>query len=96
MSVVEASDATRHDEAERVGQEFLAEAGRSGVDAEVVTYDGDPADAIIKAAEAAHADLIVVGNGGMAGVRRFMLGSVPNKIAHRCSCHLLIVDTGLA
>jgi nucleotide-binding universal stress UspA family protein len=29
----------------------------------------------------------------MTGVRRFVLGSVPNKVSHRCSCNLLIVDT---
>jgi len=94
VSAVEASNATRHQEAERVGKEFLAEAERRGVDAQVATFDGDPAGAIVKAAEAAHADLIVVGNRGMSGVRRFVLGSVPNKIAHHCSCNLLIVDTG--
>ncbi len=96
VSAVEASNAGRHDEAERVGKEFLAEAERSGVPAEVATLDGDPAGAIIKTAEAAHADLIVVGNRGMTGARRFVLGSVPNKIAHHCSCSLLIVDTGPA
>ena len=52
VSAVEASNATRHDEAERVGKEFLAEAERSGVPAEVATFDGDPAGAIITAAEA--------------------------------------------
>jgi nucleotide-binding universal stress UspA family protein len=36
---------------------------------------------------------MVVGNRGMAGLRRFVLGSVPNKVAHRSPCSLLIVDT---
>ncbi len=92
-AAVEASNAAKHDEAARIESEFLARAERSGVPAELASYDGDPADAIIKVAEAVHADLIVVGNRGMAGVRRFVLGSVPNKVAHHCPCSLLIVDT---
>ena len=28
------------------------------------------------------ADLIVVGNKGMTGARRFLLGSVPNNVSH--------------
>jgi nucleotide-binding universal stress UspA family protein len=38
------------------------------------------------------ADLIVVGNKGMKGVRR-VLGSVPNSVAHGAHCSVLIVDT---
>jgi nucleotide-binding universal stress UspA family protein len=93
VAAVEATNATKHDEAGRIGSDFLAEAERIGVDAELSSFDGDPADAIIKVAQAVHADLIVVGNRGMAGVRRFVLGSVPNKVAHHSPCSLLIVDT---
>ena len=93
VAAVELSNASGQDEAGRIGTEFLAEAERNGVSAEVATFDGDPADAIIKMAEAVHADLIVVGNRGMAGVRRFVLGSVPNKVADHSPCSLLIVDT---
>ena len=39
------------------------------------------------------ADLVVVGNRGMSGMKRFILGSVPNKIAHHAPCSVLIVDT---
>ena len=38
------------------------------------------------------ADLIVVGNRGMQGGRRF-LGSVPNTVSHHAPCSVLIVDT---
>ena len=93
VAAVEVSNTGRHEEADRVGAQFLAEAERHGVTADIATLDGDPADAIIKAAEATHADLIVVGNRGMTGVRRFVLGSVPSKVAHHCPCSLLIVDT---
>ena len=54
---------------------------------------GDPADALLKVAEEQDADLIVVGNKGMTGAKRFLLGSVPNKISHHARCSVLIVRT---
>ena len=54
---------------------------------------GDPADALIDVAEQQSADLIVVGNRGMTGVKRFLLGSVPNKVAHHAPCTVMIVRT---
>ena len=62
---------------------------------EVETYarEGDPADAILDVAEERQADLIVVGNKGMTGARRFLLGSVPNKVSHHAPCNVMIVRT---
>ena len=54
---------------------------------------GDPADALLQVADEQNADLIVVGNKGMTGAKRFMLGSVPDKISHHASCSVLIVRT---
>jgi nucleotide-binding universal stress UspA family protein len=61
----------------------------------VRTYarQGDPADAILDVAEEFGSDLIVVGNKGMTGAKRFLLGSVPNKISHHAPCSVLIVRT---
>ena len=55
--------------------------------------EGDPADAILDVAEEQEADLIVVGNKGMSGAKRFLLGSVPNKVSHHAPCSVLIVRT---
>jgi nucleotide-binding universal stress UspA family protein len=55
---------------------------------------GDAADAILDVAEEKGSDLIVVGNKGMAGATRFLLGSVPNKVSHHAPCSVLIVRTG--
>ena len=62
---------------------------------EAVTYgrQGDPADAILDVAEEQGADLIVVGNKGMTGARRFLLGSVPNRVSHHAPCSVLIIRT---
>ena len=54
---------------------------------------GDAADAILDVAEEQGSDLIVVGNKGMTGATRFLLGSVPNKVSHHAPCSVLIVRT---
>ncbi|MGI8711989.1 MAG: universal stress protein [Solirubrobacteraceae bacterium] len=54
---------------------------------------GDAADAILDVAEEQHCHLIVVGNKGMTGATRFLLGSVPNKVSHHAPCSVLIVRT---
>jgi nucleotide-binding universal stress UspA family protein len=70
------------------------EATGAGV-AQVETFarQGDAADAILDVAEEQRSDLIVVGNRGMTGAKRFLLGSVPNKISHHAPCSVLIVRT---
>jgi nucleotide-binding universal stress UspA family protein len=78
------------------GEQTLAQAAKSlsnGVKVETRVKSGDPADKIIEAAEDESSDLIVVGNKGMTGAKRFLLGSVPNQVSHHAPCHVLIVKT---
>jgi nucleotide-binding universal stress UspA family protein len=71
-----------------------ADAQGAGVTAvETFARQGDAADAIIDVAEEQRTDLIVVGNRGMTGAKRFLLGSVPNKVSHHAPCSVLIVRT---
>jgi nucleotide-binding universal stress UspA family protein len=71
-----------------------SEARAAGVAAvETFARQGDAADAIIDVAEEQEADLIVVGNKGMTGAKRFLLGSVPNKVSHHAPCSVLVVRT---
>jgi nucleotide-binding universal stress UspA family protein len=74
--------------------EAAAELARRA-DVPVNTYarQGDPADAVLDVAEELDADLVIVGNRGMSGAKRFLLGSVPNKISHHAPCSVLIVRT---
>ncbi|MBA3327255.1 MAG: universal stress protein [Solirubrobacterales bacterium] len=73
--------------------EAAAEIREAGVDVGVFPRQGDPADAILDVAEERDADLIVVGNKGMTGAKRFLLGSVPNRISHHAPCSVLIIRT---
>lgn len=70
-----------------------AEARKEGIEVQTHPVEGDPAEAILNVAEETKADLIVVGNKGMTGARRFVLGSVPNNISHHAPCSVIIVRT---
>jgi nucleotide-binding universal stress UspA family protein len=65
----------------------------AGLEASAHARNGDAASVILDLAEELQADLIVVGNRGMTGAARFLLGSVPNKISHGAACSVLIVRT---
>jgi nucleotide-binding universal stress UspA family protein len=70
------------------------QAAKAGVtEVETFARQGDAADAILDVAEEQRSDLIVVGNRGMTGASRFLLGSVPNKVSHHAPCSVLIVRT---
>ena len=79
--------------AEGAVERGVAVAKEMGVVARTRVEQGDPADTILKVAELEDADLIVVGNRGMEGPSRFLLGSVPNVISHHAPCDVLIVKT---
>ena len=68
-------------------------AKKEGVPVLTHPREGEAADAILDVAEENNADLVIVGNKGMTGARRFLLGSVPNKISHHAPCDVWIVRT---
>ena len=62
----------------------------SGMKCETCTGEGDPAEVLLGLASECGADLLVVGNKGM---KRRVLGSVPNAITHKADCSVLVVKT---
>ncbi|HEV3474030.1 MAG TPA: AarF/UbiB family protein [Actinomycetota bacterium] len=69
-------------------EEIAGDRGRARVE-----VDADPARAIVRVADDAQVDVLVVGNVGMAGRRKFLLGNVPNRVSHNARCHVIIVNT---
>ena len=94
-AINESNDAIRA-EAQRITAQVVERAGNAGVEAVAHCVPGDAADALLGVANDTGSDLLVVGNRGMTGARRFVLGSVPNKLSHHCPASLLIVDTSTA
>jgi len=70
-----------------------AAAKGEGLDVQTHPVEGGPSDALLSVAEETNADLIVVGNKGMTGAKRFLLGSVPNNVSHHAPCSVMIVRT---
>lgn len=81
------------EDVERTLQESAQALQAAGIAVETLAREGDPADAILDVAEEQGADLIVVGNKGMTGAKRFLLGSVPNKVSHHAPCSVMIIRT---
>jgi nucleotide-binding universal stress UspA family protein len=84
---------TPREEVEATLEEASEAVREAGVTVNAYPREGDPADAILDVAEERDADLIVVGNKGMTGAKRFLLGSVPNKVSHHAPCSVLIIRT---
>jgi nucleotide-binding universal stress UspA family protein len=63
-----------------------------GIAVQTHVPEGDAAQALVALAEQEHAQMIVVGNKGMTGIRR-AAGSLPNRVSHQARCGVLIVRT---
>lgn len=68
-------------------EEQLREAG---IECESRAEGGDPAEVLVRLAADCGADLLVIGNRGM---KRRVLGSVPNTVTHKADCSVLVVKT---
>ena len=78
-------------DAEAILSEAVDLASREGVDVRAHAVPGDAAEALLLVAENEEAGLIVVGNRGMGSRRRFLLGSVPDKVSHHAGCNVMII-----
>ena len=63
---------------------------QDGIECETRSAEGDPGDVLVRLAEECDADLLVIGNKGM---KRRLLGSVPNTVTHRADCSVMVVKT---
>lgn len=63
----------------------------SVVTANMVCGCGDPAEAILEIAETAGCDLILMTSHGRSGFKRFLMGSVAEKVARHATCPVLMV-----
>jgi nucleotide-binding universal stress UspA family protein len=77
---------------EMVAEDTIQVYGR-GIDTDVRIVQGPPAEKIGEAARDSFADLIVVGNHGVAGAKGFLLGSVPEKVIDDATSDVLMCRT---
>ena len=76
---------------DNVAARAVREAEAAGVKVTSSSHEGDPAEAILDTASEQNADLIVVGNRGLSGIQRFLLGSVSQKVSEHAACNVMIV-----
>ena len=81
------------DAAEQMLARSARHAEEAGVEVEWEARPGHPADVILDIAQERGAWLIVVGNKGMTGARRYLLGGVADKLSHHAPCNVMIVRT---
>ncbi len=52
---------------------------------------GHPSKAITEISEKENFDLIIMGSHGLSGIKRYIMGSVADKVCHNAPCPVLIV-----
>jgi nucleotide-binding universal stress UspA family protein len=86
---LESEEQPAHDLVERIAKELRS----AGFMADTAVATGDVRESIIDSAAEWNSDLIVVGSHGQRGLRRFLLGSVPEFVARHARCSVEIVRT---
>jgi len=52
---------------------------------------GSPAEIILQVIEKQHCDLVIIGNRGLGGLQRLLLGSVSGHVVSHAPCSVLVV-----
>jgi nucleotide-binding universal stress UspA family protein len=69
----------------------LAAEEAPGVQTEMSVEQGNPADVICRFAERGTVDLVFIATHGLTGVRRFLMGSVTEKVVRHAPCPVFVV-----
>jgi nucleotide-binding universal stress UspA family protein len=77
-------------ERERPLLAIVDEARTRGVEGAFLLWTGEAGRSIVAAAEAEHADLVIVGTRGLDRAGRFLLGSVSDYVVYHSPCPVLV------
>ena len=72
-------------------EEAAARLASRGIQAEKLVRAGNPAEQILDAAEEGGFDVVVVGHRGLGAARRFLMGSVSERVVRHASRPVLVV-----
>lgn len=61
------------------------------IEAEYEILTGKPANEITRYAKEHQVDLIVIGNRGLSGLKKWMMGSVSQKVVNEATCAVMVV-----
>jgi nucleotide-binding universal stress UspA family protein len=88
----EALDEAIDAENRHVMGDAAAVAQAAGVTVTTHAMAGEPAEVLCDLAREVAGDLIVIGNHGLHSRKRFLQGSVANRVVHHAPCSVLVVD----
>lgn len=100
--VAEAQDALRDEAYQVVGSHPAEDTVRTASDrarsagakdVKTLAVQGSPVETLLDVVRRENADLLVVGNRGLAGIKGRLLGSVPADATRRSTCDVLVVHT---
>ena len=74
------------DRLEKMAEEF-------GIDCEVMISAGNPADEIERTARENNFDMVIAATHGGSGMKRFLIGSVTNRLVKILSCPLMVLHS---
>lgn len=63
----------------------------AGIKIYLMILPGSPVDSICKCAEDLNVDFVIVGNRGLGGVGGLVLGSVSERVVHKCARSVMVV-----
>jgi nucleotide-binding universal stress UspA family protein len=92
----QAIEALEHDARRLLEEQAALVASEGGTVAQCHLGTGHPDDHILKLAEQLDAGLVIVGSRGLGRLKRMLLGSVADGVAHRCRRPVLVVRGRLA
>lgn len=78
-------------EAEDYMEEEVARLKNEGVKVTGITRDGPAPDKILEVAEETHADVIAMSTHGRTGVKRWLLGSVADRVVHYSHIPVMLI-----
>jgi nucleotide-binding universal stress UspA family protein len=78
-------------EVRKLLEEAVAILGEAGVAAESILVIGNPAAEILDHAETRGIELIVIGRAGRHGIKRFLMGTVSDRVVEHARCDVLVV-----
>ncbi|RHZ74052.1 hypothetical protein Glove_227g153 [Diversispora epigaea] len=86
---------TDHSEASEILKPLSEELASKGITSNFYILKGDSKVQLVKLAENAHVDLVIVGTRGLGLLKRNLLGSVSEYIVRNCECSVLVVKQKL-
>ena len=69
----------------------MEELKKDHIKVSVVTQDGAVPDTILAVAEETHADMIAMSTHGRTGMKRWLLGSVADRVVHHAHIPVMLI-----